>query len=451
MRKNNNSARLIRGPVGAILFKMTGPMVFGMVGMVAFNLVDTFFVGRLGTTALAALTFTFPVVLFVNSISLGLGIGVSVMVSRAIGQGDTARAQEIATASLFLALLAAIFFSLIGQLTINPVFSLLGANSEMLNLIRQYMVVWYWGAIFVVIPMVGNNAIRATGDTKTPSLIMLTAVAINSILDPLLIFGLGGFPRLGLSGAALATVISRMVIMILASWILYYREKLIVFSYLVRRTVWSAWRSVLHIGLPAAASRLIMPVGIGIITNLIASYGQAAVAAYGIGSRIDFFALAVVISLASVIGPFVGQNWTAGKRERVITGLSYSNRFSLIYGTGMFLLLVFSGSAIAQLFSKNAEVISLVKLYLIIMPLSYGLRGVLAITTSALNALKKPLISSGLSIGAMFLVYLPLMFLGSHLWGLAGIFAAAIPAYALVALAGYIFVKSYLFKKTNKI
>ena len=445
-----NSAKLTNAPVGRTLFNMTVPMVFGMVAMVAFNLVDTFFIGRLGTRELAALTFTFPVILAINSLTLGIGMGTTVAVARAIGRDDYKSARHLTTASLLLALFFAVLFTIAGKMTIGPVFLLLGAEEDMVLLISQYMSIWYWGAIFVVIPMVGNSAIRATGDTKTPSLIMLAAVCMNIILDPLLIFGLAGFPRMGLAGAALATISSRFTTMVLASWVLYHREKLISTVSLTKQIILRSWLKVLHVGLPVAASRLIAPVAIGFITNLIASYGHESIAAFGVGSRIDFFALAITIALASVISPFVGQNWTAGRKDRVKLGLKYANQFSLAYGLFMFLILSFSGGLIARLFSDNIEVVNLVRLYLWIVPAAYGLQSVAAIITSALNALKKSWISAGLSIGILFLVYLPSAWFGSRFFGLAGIFAAVIPAYAIGALASYLIIKNYLNKEHSQ-
>ena len=194
--KKDFSAKLTQGDVGKTLVRLTLPMILGIMSMVAFNLADTFFVGRLGTQALAALSFTFPVVLVVNSLSLGLGIGASAVISRAFGEGSREKVRRLTTDSLALSLTIVLFFSIVGRLTIRPLFQALGANADVLPLIEQYMKIWYLGAVFVVVPMVGNNAIRASGDAKTPGLIMLNAAVFNVILDALLIFVIVPFPRL---------------------------------------------------------------------------------------------------------------------------------------------------------------------------------------------------------------------------------------------------------------
>ena len=224
--KRTERANLTEGPVGRTLVALTIPMLFAVLTMVVFNLVDTAFVGRLGTRELAAISFTFPVVLVVNSLAGGLGIGASAVISRAIGQGDRYRVQRLTTDSLALAVLVVAIFSLVGLATIDPLFRLLGAGEKILPRIREYMSVWYFGMIFVVIPMTGNNALRARGDTKTPSLIMITAAGLNCVLDPLLIFGLAGFPQMGLRGAAVATVLSRALTLPVSLSILHFRDRM---------------------------------------------------------------------------------------------------------------------------------------------------------------------------------------------------------------------------------
>ncbi len=318
--------------MGSLLVRLTGPMILGIVSMVLFNLADTFFVSRLSGRHLAALSFTYPVVLIVNSLALGLGMGASAVISRAVGRRDHAAARRLTTDSLSLALLIVGLFVIAGLATIGPVFRLLGASDETLTLIRSYMGIWYPGMVFVVVPMVGNNAIRARGDTLTPGLIMLASATINTVLDPLLIFGWGPFPRLEMAGAALATVMARASSLVLALWVLIRRERLLC---LVRPTlaeVLTSWRQILYLGLPTATTRLVTPLGMGIVTRMAAAHGEPVVAALGVGSRLEFFGLTVVAALSTVLAPFVGQNLGAGQSDRVRQGVNWASRFALIWG-----------------------------------------------------------------------------------------------------------------------
>ena len=224
------TASLTYGPIRPILVRLTIPMLFGIVGMVVFNLVDTIFIGRLGTNELAALSFTFPVVMMITSLGLGLGTGASSLISHAIGVGNRNQVQRITSDSLVLSLLIVIIFASVGYFTIDPLFTALGATPATLGHIRSYMEIWYLGVPFVIIPMVGNHALRAKGDMRMPALIMLVIVIVNIILDPLLIFGLGPFPELGLKGAAIATVIARGISLCMGLYVLHFRDNMITYS-----------------------------------------------------------------------------------------------------------------------------------------------------------------------------------------------------------------------------
>lgn len=448
--KNNNKAQLIEGPVGKILFNMTVPMIFGMVGMVAFNLVDTFFVGQLGTQELAALSFTFPIIMVIGSLAMGIGVGSSVVISKAIGRGDHHMVQRLTTDSLILSLIMVAFFVIIGMLTIEPLFRLLGATPEIVPLIREYMVIWYPGVLFLIIPMVGNNAIRATGDTKTPSVIMLVAVFVNIVLDPLLIFGLGPFPMLGLTGAAIATVLARAITLIVALWVLYYRDRMMTFDIPPVKTIIDSWKSILYIGLPVAATRLLSPIAMGVIIALIATYGHEAVAAFGVGIRIEFLAMTVIFALSTVIGPFVGQNLGAARYDRVKLGVKYSNGFSLIWGVVMFALLALTARPVASIFNDDPVVISIIMLYLWIVPIGYALFGVFQISTITLNVLNKPVPAAILMVIQMFVLYIPLAYVGSYLFGLTGIFGAIVLAYSLTGMASHFVLKRVLVYRVTR-
>src|SRR6056297_1876483 len=173
--KKVSREEMINGDIGNIILKLAIPMIFGILSLVTFNLADTFFIGRLGKEQLAAISFTFPVVLIINSISLGLGMGTSSVVSRAAGENNFERVRHIGTDSIVLGFIFALITAFFGIKFIEEIFSLLGAEKKMLNYIGEYMSIWFLGVPFVVIPMVGNNIIRALGDTKVPSLIMMTS------------------------------------------------------------------------------------------------------------------------------------------------------------------------------------------------------------------------------------------------------------------------------------
>ncbi len=439
-----SKAKLITGDIGKTLFKMTLPMLMGIFGMIFFNLVDTCFVGILGVDELAAISFTFPVVMIVMSIAMGLGIGASSVIAREIGNGNMDRVKQYTTDVLILAFIIVIFLVIPGLLTINPLFRLLGAKQELIPLIRDYMVIWYTGVPFIVIPMVSNHVIRSTGDTKSPAIIMMVAVVVNMIMDPLLIFGIGPFPRLELKGAAIATLIARACVMVFAFYILHKRERLIAFKLPSLKMLFKSWGKILYVAVPTSFTNLISPVTLAVLTMLVADYGKNAVAAFGVTSRIEMFFLAVLMALSVIMGPFTGQNYGAKKYDRIIKAIYLSFNFAFIYGFIVMVLLIFLAKPIASIFTDNQEVILKTQLFLIILSASFGANGVIKIAGSCFNAINKPLYAFMLIMFQMVILLIPMAFAGSKLFGLKGIFAACVLAHIISGVSAYFSTKKLI-------
>ncbi|MGK7912615.1 MAG: MATE family efflux transporter [Synechococcus sp.] len=433
---------LTQGSVGPQLAKLTLPMVWGVFAIIAFNLVDTLFVARLGTDELAAMSFTFPVVTVLGSVSMGLGTGTSSVVARAIGEGDRQKVKRLTTNSLTLSVLIVAVLVGIGLLTLNPLFRMLGADETLLPFIRDYMLVWYLGMVFLVVPMVGNSAIRAAGNTAIPSAIMTVSAGVNILLDPMLIFGFGPIPAMELQGAALATVIARATTLVASLLVLHFRERMLLLCLPTWETVQGCWRSILTVGIPASASNVVSPVAIGFITSLMAGYGPTAVAGFGIASRVESFSLIAILALTASIGPFVGQNWGAKAYDRVITALNLSFRFCAIYGLTVAVILAAYALPIAQVFNSNPDVTSIARLYLTIVPVTYMAAGAIYIASSTFNALGMPLPSLAMTFSRMLVFYVPLAYLGSWLFDITGVFLAGAIANAIVGLGALLWSRS---------
>ncbi len=434
-------ANLVDVPIRPTLTRMALQMMVGILGMIAFNLVDTFFIGQLGTRELAAISFTFPVVMIIAGLSMGLAVGTSSVISRAIGQGDEFTVQRLTTDTLALSVLIVAVMVTIGLLTIDPVFAALGAGPDMVPLIRDYMLIWYPGMVFVVVPMVGNSAIRATGDAKLPSMIMAVAFGLNAVLDPLLIFGLGPIPRMELAGAAWATVISRGSTLLLSLWILHRRKHMISFRARSPRLLLDSWTRVLYVGGPNAITSIIMPMSAGLVTRLVASHGEAAVAGFGVASRVDMLALAPLMALGAVLGPFVGQNWGAGRIDRVRLAGRGCQGFAVLWGGAMFVLLFLVGRHLAGLFNDDPMVMDVAGRYLSVVPLSYGLIGAVMLGNTCFNALNRPLHAATFTTVHMLVLYVPMAHLGEARWGLSGIFVAAAAAGVLAGVASILWLR----------
>ncbi len=352
---SNLNRNLTEGSIGKQLLSLTWPMLFGMIGMVIFNLTDTFFLGRLGVKPLAAISYTFPVIMFLNGIAQGIGIGTSSLVSRNIIATDKKQMKIMASSALLLGILMVVLFVVLGLVTIRPLFILLGAEGDILEYVHDYMSIWYMGVLFVVLPMVGNNIIRATGDTFTPGMTMLVSAVINTILDPLLIFGLGPFPAMGVKGAALATVIARSVSMVVVVTVLSKREKLITFRFGSFKAITEIWRKVLYIAAPATLGLLITPLSLAVITRIV----------------------------SAVMIIFIGQNYSSHQYPRIQQALRYGRNFSLLWGGAFFLFLLLFAGTLAGIFTKDPQVIDIARKYFLIVGGSYGFQGLVMLSTSA--------------------------------------------------------------------
>ena len=443
-KSDENKAKLLQGPVGKTLISLSIPVAFGIMAIILFTVVDTFYIGQLGAEPLAAMGFTFPISYIVMSIAMGLSVGTSSTIARAIGQGHQLKVQRLATDGLGLAFLIVTCFSLIGLTNLNTIFSLIGARGEILKLISDYMIPWCLGVGLLVVPMVGNGAIRATGDTKTPATIMIIAGIVNIVLDPFLIFGIGPFPRLELRGAALATVISWGVTFTASLWILGKRERMIRLPVFDLKRSFDSWKQILYIGIPAAGTNVMEPLSMAVITRMISEYGEEAVAALGVGGRLEALSLVGLWGLSMAITPFVGQNFGAGNYDRIRAALRFGSKFSLIWGGIAFAVLCLGAGIIAPIFNDDKTVITAVVLFLQIIPISYGMYGIATLINSMFNALGKPLQASVVIILHLFVFVLPLAYLGSKVYGLKGIFIGIAVGNAAVGVIAYLMVKKFL-------
>lgn len=437
----SRKAKLTEGSVGRHLVKMTVPMLLGISTMMAQGLIDAWFLGKVGDAALAAFSFGFPILMIITSVAIGLGAGTSSVVARAIGADDHRRARRLATDSLLLSFIITAAMALVGVLTINPLFSLLGAPADMIPMIRTFMTILYTGVPFLVVGMVGTSSMRATGDTVLPGKIMIGGAVLNVILDPIFIFGVGPIPAMGLNGAATAALLARGVMFLGTLYFLVYRLDLVSFKKPNPAELKQSWKDILHVGLPAAGTNAIIPVAMTLITAMIARYGPEAVAGFGVASRIESLVLVVFYALSSVIGPFVGQNLSAGKEQRILESLRLCAIFSMAIALAIAILLALGSGYLPTLFSENPDVNNVTRLFLLIAPVSYGAYGIVMVMNASFNGLGKPMPAVYISVTRMMILYVPIALVFRQWFGIAGIFAAYAAANLLSGLLSYVWAR----------
>ncbi|MEN0041783.1 MAG: MATE family efflux transporter [Pseudomonadota bacterium] len=415
---------LTTGPVRGRLWQLGGPMVLGIAAVMAVPLADSYFLGQLGTEPLAAISYTFPVVLTLTSLAIGIGAGTSSVVSRAIGNGDDERAKRVSTDAMALAILLVVILSTIGYFTISPLFSLLGASGEVLEMIVAYMQIWYLTLPVLSIMMVANNLLRSNGDARTASTLMIGIALINAALNPVFIFGWNFIPAGGIEGAAWASFVARMFAGVLGMWAVAYRDRLLTLSFPSVAEVWESWKDVGKVAVPAGIGNAVNPFGITIVTAILAAYGDDVVAGFGVATRIESFVCIPMLALSAAIGPVAGQNYGASECERVRKAHVLSYQFSAVWSLAMAVLLWFTGPWLATLFSDEQSVIDTITTYLQIVPITLAGYGVAVVAAGGLNSIGKPVYGLGVYLIRTAALYVPLAWFASTMFEPWGVFAA---------------------------
>lgn len=434
-------ARLTEGSVRTTLLKMTGPMMFALVSMIAFNLVDTIYIGRLGAKELAAVSFTFAPIFFLSSIAIGIGTGATSVISRSIGEGGGKIVRRLTSDTIILGVIVSIISSIIGILTIGPTFDLLGADESLIPLVRSYMIIWYIGLPFVMVPILGNSIIRSTGDMKTPMYVMLIAVTINLVLDPILIFGPGPIPAMGIEGAAWATAIARAFTLPASVYILRHREKMLIFGKITISRLLRSWKEIMRIGFPAALVNMMAPVNTGIITAIIASEGDLAVGGFGAASRVEALVIMPVIALGIAVVPFIGQNLGAKRMDRVKEAVDFSLKAITVYGLIAWGLMALTAGFTAPIFNNDPAVVSSFVAYIRIGDIGFFMLGIALFTASAFNGLNRPLPSAVLYFIRLLVLMVPMVLIGSYFWGLEGVYLGMSIANIIAGSMSYIWLR----------
>jgi putative MATE family efflux protein len=451
-------AKLTEGNVRSTLLRMTGPMMFALVSMIAFNLVDTVFIGRLGARELSAVSFTFAPIFFLSSIAIGIGTGATSVISKTIGEGGGKVVKRLTSDTIILGVIVSIISSIIGILTIEPTFDLLGADEGLLPMVRSYMIIWYIGLPFVMVPILGNSIIRSTGDMKTPMYVMMIAISINLLLDPILIFGYGPVPAMGIEGAAWATAIARGFTLPASIYILRHRERMLIFGNISIKRLIRSWKEVLRIGLPASLVNMMAPVNTGIITAIIASEGDLYVGGFGAASRVEALMIMPVIALGIAAVPFIGQNLGAGRMDRVKEAVDFSFKAIVIFGLAAWALMALTADLTAPIFNDDPLVVSSYVDYIRIGDLGFYMLGIALFTASAFNGLNRPLPSAVLYFVRLLLLMIPLSLTGSYFWGVPGVYLGMSVANIIAGTMSYFWLrravrhpKEVILKKVPKI
>jgi putative MATE family efflux protein len=413
------------------LYHMTWPMLFGVLSLMTFQLTDSAFVGQLGRDPLAALGFTVPMQQLVSGMYVGLGIATTAIISRTLGHGDNLRAQRLGGLVVTIGASLALILCLSVWLLQTGILNFLGAEDQLRPAIREYWVPWLMSAWLGALLYFGYAVCRANGDTKLPGYMMIATSLLNIALDPLYIFVFGW----GLPGAAWATITAFGI------------GALVVFPALVKRQ-WlrfdllqlqlaKAIRQLGGIMAPAMVSQLMPPLSAMLATSLVAGFGSAAVAAWGLGTRLEFFSIVVVLALTMSMPPMIGRMLGAGELDNIRKLVRIAVRFVVVWQLLLGLVWLVASGLVATLFSRDGDVQDILLSYLLRVPLSYSGLGVCMLMVSINNALGLPMRALLISTLRLFACYLPLLWLGAQVSGLTGLMTGALIGNLAAGLLAY--------------
>lgn len=438
--------RLVSGSIPGHLVSQTLPAVIGVAAIMSIGIVDAYFIGQLGSAPLAAISFIFPVAVASTSLGVGVMVGINSVVARALGEGDPAKAARLANFGIVFAALIGVVMGLSLWLAIDPIFTAMNAPPALMPLIRAYMTPYACGFPLSLAIMGFNGVLRGQGEAKRTSTVSITYAAANWVLNPILITGAFGFEGFGIAGSAYATVIGWGIGVLTAMTLLRGTSLPLNLALLKDCNLVEQARAIIRVGLPAAFSNAINPLGLSILTALVALEGEAAVAGFGAAGRLQSFVIVPMLGLSGAIGAIVGQNWGAGRYDRAREAALYAAGFCVVWGLGVALAMIAAGESFAQVFTDDPAVIAEFALYLKIAAWGYAGFGLLIVGNGIMNAVDRAGLALMQSVGRVFLVMLPVALLLQPGMGSAAIFTAELAANLFGAVSAVVLVRHIFLK-----
>lgn len=384
------------GPILPTLTAMAVPAAVGFLFNTLFNVVDTFWGGRISTDALAALSLSFPVFLVILATGTGIASGASALIANALGAGNTERAVGLQAQALSLAVPVALALTAPAIPLLKPIFRFMGAHESLLDSAFRYSSILVGGGIFFVLNAVLNAGLSARGDTRTYRNFLILGFVINVGLDPLFLFGwrFGGVtivPAMQEAGIAVATIVIQAVGAVFLGWRLVAAGGLGGAGKRARfRPVLAYWREIGAQGVPAGLNMAAVALGAFVITSFVARYGTNAVAAYGSALRVEQIALIPTIGLNIALATMVGQNNGAGRIDRVQRSFRVSLLMGLAVMATILLPVVLVARPLLRVFTADAAVVEIGVRYLRIQVVTFYSYVVLNQSNSVLQGLKRP-------------------------------------------------------------
>ena len=390
--------KLTKDPIWFLIRKVTIPASVGSLFQTFYNLVDTWFAGRISAEAIAAIAKSFPIYFIIIAIGVGLTAGTNTLIGNNIGANNKKKASLFVAQSIIFAIFLSILVTFFGLGVSDFLLSIMGSDQEGIILSRKYLDIIFYGTIIVLIQISLNGTLNAQGDTKSYRNVLIFSFFLNIFLNPLFIFGYGFIPAFGIAGLAIATVVSQFIGLLYLAHKVYCCELKQYLKFKCFIPKFNLLGELIYQTIPVMFSMLLIGVGIFNILYFIGQFGDLATAGYGAALRIEQVFLLPVIGLNTAVLSIGGQNFGARSydrlRELYKKALTFGSAFMICAGVIIF----FGAEFLVSLFTDNLEAIKHGVIYLKVAALIGPIYPVFFITTAIFQAVKKPLYSLYMSI-----------------------------------------------------
>lgn len=400
--------RLGEDPVFSLLIRLSLPAIFSMLVQALYNIVDSIYVGHLSTRALAALSLAFPIQLVLIAIGVGTGVGASSLIARLLGAGKADKARRIAEQAIFLSLLYSIFFAIVGIFFSDGLIAFFTDNEILIGLGQRYIRIILIGSAGMFVPVIANSILRGEGNTFRPMVSMLIGSVLNILLDPIFIFGLGGFEGFGIEGAAYATVLARILSGVYILYILFRGGNEIVPKARGFKPRWADCGKIYQVGLPAIIMQVLASFMIGGMNLIVGGIDENGIAALGIYFKLQSFVFMPVFGLNQGYMPIMGYNYGHGRPDRMRQAMRYGFVTAAVFTTSGFLLFQMAAPALVSMFNPDAVLLETGTGALRTISLAFPVIGPAILAATTFQALGKGMPSLILSFSRQIVLLLPL-------------------------------------------
>ncbi|UMZ74460.1 MATE family efflux transporter [Natranaerofaba carboxydovora] len=415
--QQNDTARMGTENIMKLMLQFSLPSTVGMVVMATYNIMDTFFIGMLGSEAIAALTVAHPIQMLLGSVAIGTGVGAASLISRSLGSGDNEEAEKALGQVIGLSIIYSIIVFVGGLFVLEPILVMAGATPEILPLAWEYIIVITSGSIMFFLLMGLNNVLRAEGSPILSMKVMIVSAVVNIILDPIFIFLFG----LGVQGAAVATVLAKVAGIIIIFWRFLGPNSVLKLRLKNIKPTVKTVLEIYRIGVPAMVLPFSINISHMVANSILAGYGHVPVAVMGLFFRLQMLAIMPAIGFKQGLLPLIGYNYGAGYNDRIrevlVKGVGISTLFITVFGAAYFI----SPGFFLGLFTTDPELLELGTGALRIMVIMFPLLGLHNMASVYFQAVGKGLPSLFLSLLREAMLFIPIVLLLSNIYGLEGV------------------------------